>query len=341
MFSSAKSNTVYKTVNIKNLDINDYKERIENYKNTINLFKDLNGSKCLVSSKQKSGTTNSISNQRSYYIDNTQIYLKNRIGNNSRYGTVFFSIFNNKNFAVKLSPVSRYNIQEVKLIQKLSKITEEDKNPHFLLNYKLFICNNKFKVKNLPTVIAKGDYFININELVNGTFKDFLKFTTSVLLLNALQQILLCVLSFHHFTDGLFHNDCHLKNFLFLKIKPGGYFHYRIFNKDIYIKNLGYIWFIWDFGLVKIKEAYKNRRLEDYFRILPFFLRYENYNSNSSNTVPIKIVSSILKYRKIHSALFGNSDKLFFEQLFKISKLFNYSIPSTEVTINKNPYIIE
>jgi len=339
MFSSQKTNTPFKTVNVKNIDVNDYETRLDNYKNLTMLFKNFNISKCLVPAKKSEH--NSFTSNRRFYIGDTQIFLKKRIGNNSRYGMIFLSNFQDKQFAVKLSPVTNYNLQEILLIQKLSKITEEDKNPHFILNYKLFMCNNNSQNPDLPTVIRKEKYFININELVNGTFKNFLNFTTSILLLNALQQILLAVLSFHHFTNGLFHNDCHYKNFLYLKIKEGGYFHYRIFNKDIYIKNMGYIWFIWDFGLTKNKESYKLRRLEDYFKILYFFTKYENFNSNSSNTIVIKNVSKIMKFKKNYASLFGNSDKLFFEELFKIPKLFNYTIPSMGVVINKNPYIIE
>lgn len=338
MFSSKESNTYFKTVNVKTLEINDYYKRIENYKNYINLFKNFGKLKCLVPIKDKSNYT---SNKRSFYIGDTQILLKKRIGSNSRYGTIFFSTFNNNKFAVKLAPSSNYNLREIILIQKLSNITKEDKNPHFLLNYKLFVCKNNLEIVNLPTIIKRDDYYITINELVNGNFKNFLYFCNTTLLLNALQQILIAVLSFHHFTGGLFHNDCHYKNFLYLKIKPGGYFHYRIFNKDIYIKNLGYIWFIWDFGLVRTKESYIKRRLEDYFRILHFFLKYNDFNTNSSNSKVIKSVSTILKYKKTYSLKFGNSDKLFFEEIFKIPKLFNHTIPSMAFIINKNPYIIE
>ena len=341
MSSSQVSNTYYKTVNVKKLDVNDYNKRIENYKNLLKLFKNFNENKCLVTAKRKINNNETSIIKRSYYLGDTQIFLKKRMGNNSRYGTIFLSTYNNNKFAIKLSPITHQNFREIILIKKLSKITEEDKNPHFILNYKFFICNNKLEITDLPRLIQKNDYYININELVNGTFKDFLNFTSSILLLNALQQILIAILSFHYFTNGYFHNDCHSKNFLYLKIKPGGYFHYRIYNKDIYIKNLGFIWFIWDFGLVRTREKYIKRKLEDYFRILYGFLKYENYNSNSNNTIVIKSVLKILKFKKNYKSFFGNSDKLFFEELFKIPKLFNYTIPSMGTIINKNPYIIE
>jgi len=338
MLSSQQTNTYFKTINVKNLEINSYNNRIEKYKNIIEILKNLNKSKCLVPIKK---TSINSTNKRSFYLGDTDIFLKKRIGSNSRYGTIFLSTLNNYQFATKLSPVESYNLREIILIEKLSNITKENKNPHFLLNYKLFICNNKLNSIDLPTVIKNNNYYITINELVNGNFKNFLSFATSVLLLNALQQILISILSFHYFTKGLFHNDCHYKNFLFLKIEPGGYFHYKIYNKDIYIKNLGYVWIIWDYGLVKTKEIYLEKRLEDYFRILYFFKKYNNYNSNSTNTKVIQIVTKLLKFQKNYKEIFGNSDKLFFEELFKISKLFSFNISSSNFIINKIPFIIE
>jgi len=313
MFSSVKSNTYIKTVNVKNLDINSYNKRIEKYKNISNLFKNFNKSKCLVPAKKTA--ENSIINKRSFYIGDTQIFLKKRIGSNSRYGTIFLSTYNNNKFAIKLSPSSQYNLRQIILIQKLSKIAEEDINPHFLLNYKLFICNNNLELNNLPTVIKKSDYYITVNELVNGNFKNFLNFTNSVLLLNALQQILISVLSFHHFSGGLFHNDCHYKNFLYLKIKPGGFFHYKIYDKDIYIKNYGYIWIIWDFGLAHTELCYKTKRLEDYIRIVRILNEKISINDNIYN----ESIMNILKYKYNYREIFGDSDKKFFEELFKNS----------------------
>ena len=42
--------------------------------------------------------------------------------------------------------------------------------------------------------------------------------------------------------------DSHSGNFLFRKIKKGGYYHYNIYGKDYYVENLGYVWEIQDFG---------------------------------------------------------------------------------------------
>ena len=184
---------------------------------------------------------------------------------------------------------------------------------------------------------------MSINELVSGNFKNFLNsaYINSDLLLNALQQILISILAFHHFTNGLFHNDCHYKNFLFHRIKPGGYFHYKIYGKDVYIKNLGYLWIIWDFGLARKESEYTKRRLEDYFRITSFFLKYNNnLYFNDKDADLIKIVNNILEFKQTFYRLFNNSDQLFMEELFKIPKLFSFKIPIKSKIVNKSPYII-
>jgi predicted unusual protein kinase regulating ubiquinone biosynthesis (AarF/ABC1/UbiB family) len=40
---------------------------------------------------------------------------------------------------------------------------------------------------------------------------------------------------------GFYHNDLHLGNFLIHKVKPGGFWHYKISDIDIYVKNMGYL----------------------------------------------------------------------------------------------------
>ena len=65
---------------------------------------------------------------------------------------------------------------------------------------------------------------------------------------------------------GINHNDCHAGNFLYHKIKPGGCFHYKINGVDFYIKNLGYLWVIWDFGIVT--KLYRHTDyISDYIRV--------------------------------------------------------------------------
>lgn len=324
-------NTNSRTFSKKNtiINIGDYYNRHYLYNKTKSSFNKINRKECLHPVYRKS-------NQIEYLFANNRLILKHRIGSNSRYGIVYLTTStDNYKFATKLTPVSYSNYNEILIATKLSNVTIKDKSPHFLIIYKVMSCNNKRLISSLPNLIKNNDYLISVNELVSGNFKNFLLDynTNPQLIANALQQILLAVLSFHHFTGGSFHNDCHYKNFLFHKIKPGGYFHYNIYGTDVYVKNLGYIWMIWDFGLVK-HDYNKNRRLEDYFRIVYFFNKYY-YNE------PLKNVEKILEYKNKYLSTFGDSDKRFFQMLFKLNHLFHFDIPENSKIINKRPYIIK
>lgn len=330
MFTSIFSSNSFSSNDVDIKSIENYYNRFKIYKKSKTNLENLNKFECLIPFNDKN----------EFQISNSKLLLKNRIGSNSRYGLVYLTIFNKFKYATKLTPINKYNLNEIILVEKLSNITIKDLNPHFLLTYKLFVCNNNLEVIYLPELIKNDNYYISVNELVNGNFKNFINdySITNSLLLNALQQIIISILSFHYFTDGSFHNDCHHKNFLFYKIKPGGYFHYNIYNKDIYIKNLGYLWLIWDFGLVRKEPEYKNRRFEDYFRILHFFLKNTSYSDFNT----INIVKNILKLKYYNFTIpDSNSDELFFNELLKFPQLFTLDIPSNSKIINKKPYIIK
>jgi len=85
----------------------------------------------------------------------------------------------------------------------------------------------------------------------------------SYLLQNAFVQIYLSLFFFYQETK-CFHMDSHWGNFLYHKIKPGGYFHYKIFGKDYYLENLGFLWVVWDFGLIE-SFKYKKNKYPDIF----------------------------------------------------------------------------
>ena len=312
-----------------------YYTRIKNYKSQIIHLDNIASYQCLNVVKKRAGFFE-------YEISNGKIILKHQIGSKSRYGVIYLTnnTFNDIIYATKLTPQNAYNYNELQISKKLSNVVIADKSPHFLIVYKFIFCNDGYDA-NLPDIINKTSYYISINELADGNLKNFLEFnTTHELILNAYQQILISILSFHYFTNNYFHNDCHYKNFLFHKIKPGGYFHYNIYGKDVYIKNMGYLWMIWDFGLVKINTSvYKYNQLRDYFRLNSMFKR-SSYNSAMFSVLDTFVLQlKALEYSFIE--LIGNSDKKLFENyLFKIPNLFTFNIKNTDKIINKTPYLI-
>ncbi len=320
---------------------NDYYKRIKNYKSSIKKLKNLKENQCLTF-----GSKNKFDSYYQYYLNKSKIVLKKNIGSRSRYGLIFLTyILKTKNqiFATKVMEVNKHNTIEIDLSKKMSEITLKDLSPHFLLIYKTFICNNIEKDKKLPSLIRKNDYYISINELADGNLKNFLMTNNNPELIeNCYQQILLAVLSFHYHTGGVYHKDCHYKNFLFHRIKEGGYFHYKIFGKDVYVENKGYIWMIWDFGLAKIKDYEKENRLEDYFTVNEFFKTSKSYDNYDMFMNIYKYVSQLSNLQHDYKNYIGYSDVLLFKEvIFKFKNLFKNSYDKNSFIINKKPYTIK
>ena len=114
---------------------------------------------------------------------------------------------------------------------------------------------------------------------------------------------------FFQYYLSMFHNDAHHGNFLFHKIEKGGYFHYRIYNVDYYIKNEGYIWLIWDFGLVKKFEKNNSASIiRDYRRIINAFInmppisdKIKDFIFNNNDDIINKYINIFIGYGWISS----------------------------------------
>jgi len=206
------------------------------------------------------------------------IILNKRIGSPSVYGEAYLSEFREKSkrlltFVSKISKFDNVKTpKELEIIELLTNKVRMGKCPHFPITYGKVICeklnnrkrdgfkksNSKDKsveqlIKNYPNVIKKNstDRIITLfNELANGDLKKFFELYPNniELIINSLVQIILSIIFYYNYTD-MKHNDCHWGNFLFHKIKKGGYFHYKIFDEDFYVENLGFLWVIWDFEL--------------------------------------------------------------------------------------------
>ena len=291
----------------------------------------INHMQCLVPIKKD--------NKYMYDIANGKLTLKKQIGTASKFGVVYLTLDNKKHkFATKLTPITLVNRNEILLEKKLGELVIKDKSPHFLLIYKVLNClvdNNE-----VPELIKNQEYYISINELADGDLYNFiLKFKHMPnMIKNTLQQIFLSVLSFHYFTGGYYHKDAHLGNFLYHKIKPGGYFKYIIFGKTVYVENLGYLWMIWDFGKFKKTEEFKKLKIEDYFKPSRNIKKIYKKEDNVYNV--LKSVEN-LEFEILYTAD-NITDKSFFQDyLFKLPSFYLFSIPSNSKIINKKPYVIE
>ena len=201
---------------------------------------------------------------------NNSIHVKNQIGNKSKDGIVYIGSFkDNENkifkYAIKIA-ILKKSEKEIEYLEKLRNAILKHQSPHFPLLYSTLYCDDmRVEAKNIePSVLAtypklllkitkkKTPIVILLNELANGDLKTFMTqhYDNKDLIGNAFVQVQLSLFSFY-LTTGALHMDSHWGNFLFHKIKSGGYFHYKISNVDYYLKNMGYLWVIWDFGLSK------------------------------------------------------------------------------------------
>jgi hypothetical protein len=308
-----------------------------------------------------------------YRIGNN-IILDKHIGQPSKHGIVFLSHFKSNikygtkydklnKFAVKITNQSKQHKKEIEILKIITQKVIELKCPHFPISYGYLRCDNSSLKSNnsddysivkdkhydsnlLPEIIKKNKkIYIQINELASGDFINIL-ITTKKNLINNIVQMFISIMFFHNVTN-YYHNDAHPGNFLYHKIKPGGYFHYNIYGKDFYLENIGYLWMIWDFGLVKsFKEAKKEKISinNDYYKYI--------YDLN-------KIIE-IIKFKKITSSEKSIKKKLFaliqtYDDVIdykkiknmngKILKFFSDNVSSFITTkpsniINKIPYII-
>jgi hypothetical protein len=254
-----------------------------------------------ISEKQCLNFYNETNGNKQYTLgDNKEILLTKQIGTKSKYGIVYLSKLNIDykkifKFGIKIMLNNVGNKKEIQILKVLSDLALKNVNPHFPILYKTFECNKAPIVKkDYPDLTRIGKYVITLTELANGDLKSILLgdavfHSNNELLKNAMQQILISILSFHLHVKK-YHSDAHWGNFLYHKIKPGGYIHYKIFDVDVYLENMGYLWIIWDYGICKplTVENYSS----DYFRILHAFKNEKR-----------ELVNGVLRYEEGFVAL--------------------------------------
>ena len=287
-----------------------------------------------------------------FIIGDKKIKLIKKIGTESVYGVIYNSKGINEGelfkFASKIMKKNTSNEYEIKILEDLSLLVKENKNPHFPIMYKNFEClelNNNDE--RLPKLIKNTEYFINLNEFANGDLKMFMKSShahEAKYTNNALAQVLLSILSLHNY--GYYHNDSHYGNFLYHRITPGGYIKYNIFGKTIYLENIGYLWVIWDFGLSKKITHYKviYYFIKDYIRIINAFINQNKKGwiedeypipekTNNITNYFLNIMNHIYSDLKIKYDLEGEKN-LFF------SLIYDTDLFITENNLPKNAKII-
>ena len=288
-------------------------------------------------------------NSLNNYKLNNDIHLFKKIGTDSVYGSIYNTKYkiNDKyyNICGKIMCSTKGNIEETKLLKTVTEFTFNKTTPHFPILYYNGSITKNHELKNmnsqLPQAVGNCNKFIiSFNEIFSGDLKTFMNEckhkNNKNILINSLEQIFISILTFH-IKIGKSHNDCHWGNFLYHKIKPGGYIHYNIFNKDIYLENMGYLWIIWDFGLTSKLNNYN--RYKDYNRILNAFISNSTFGGWNDN-LKIRINRVHRIKNDIINIINGNNENNLFDILFSYHTEVYTKPPDSEIINLNNPYIL-
>jgi hypothetical protein len=188
------------------------------------------------------------------------IRLKTRIGGKSAFGVSYLSAFRRGflqrplTFVVKITGKDDLSLYEANVLAAMNDYVLRGKFPNFPLTYKSGLCDGdvcsqvgKFCPRNVDSAVAGKGYRVIVNEYASGgDLKTFLTYRIPEGLVESLfVQGFLAIAAFQLFL-GLAHNDTHLKNFLVHEVKPGGFWHYRVYGRDVYVPNLGWQVVLWD-----------------------------------------------------------------------------------------------
>jgi hypothetical protein len=357
----------------------DIKDRIDYYKIIHKYLKEYN----------EASKKNCLKNYKeNFFRIGKRIIIDKKLGEGV-YGIVFNGYFRpdikNKKYgkalklAVKLSDYSLANQKEAEIYSKISKYVIRNKCPHFSIFYGLLICislglSNEIETSSLINSKSKKslninskdydnvdlfknkEYFLTLTELADGTLADFIYDADKKTIINSVIQCLISIVFFHKLMRYS-HNDAHFNNYLIHNIKPGGYFHYNIYGVDYYLKNLGFLVILNDFGLIRdltIQNVYNDF---DYIsgnvddeRIIEFIENnilnelnanakaYENKNQKSflDYFIKRKPLPKPLSLEQIEDKVYPNIFK-------ELSKTFSEQLLTrkpNDIIINKIPYTI-
>ena len=224
----------------------------------------VNGDKLCVSSNKKMGNA---------------IKMSHRFGSASISGEAWigFTLNNEEKVAVKKIPLQKYDQNNSFTLEQLNSGDSAwaEMTAYMLCNvlllakvvpnlpflYKFFWCpacnfeNKQIRKKVQPCLLV-------VNELADIDLIMFLRKNVDVwnseLVENCIFQLATALYALEKFYK-ITHNDLHDGNVLVHKVEPGGFWHYKIDSKNYYLPNLGYVFVLWDFGMVHIPGKIKGR----------------------------------------------------------------------------------
>lgn len=270
-----------------------------------------------------------------------------RIGTPSINGEAFIVTAPYRNdkmvFAVKRMPSNKNNKGEIKLLDKFTKLVLDNENPHFPIAYSSASCK-KCKYENPDLRYKNKSCLLCFNELANGDLKTFLRDSIVVstdTFISMFCQVILGLVGLEN--AKLIHRDLHWGNILYHSVDSHTdmYSHYKFGNDNVYVKNTGQHWVLWDFGEV-VRARHESdsllvdvRRIsnvsywamDEFARPLNSYLTIMLNNIRGFVFIPRMKCKDLLKY--IYDMTKTSSDVLLINPQTKPAKI-----------INRRPYMI-
>jgi hypothetical protein len=209
------------------------------------------------------------------------IVMNKRFGSPSAFGEAWigYSFKNGYKVAVKKMPLGKHD--QVKSFTEKQMLSGDSAWPemaayHFCtllvmakicpnlpVMYKYFWCPKcKFVNRKIRGKKKEGPCVLVVNELADGDLKTYLEKKIHIwypeLVTNCVFQICAGLYALEKFYN-MKHNDLHFGNILVHEIQAGGFWHYKIDGKNYYVPNLGYMFLLWDFGMVQSPGKIKGR----------------------------------------------------------------------------------
>ena len=302
-------------------------------------------SKIYLQYRMRNGLRNKIRNgliKAHSIAEGSQCILNNRIDSLTKFikldklmgkgdwGNVFSSHLSNdtkgnRPFALKMSRIKEEDLNnpytetssswyEMWILKDIIKpLILSNSCPNLPLYFDTFLCNK------CDLSLRKADEthpcIITITELSSGDLYKLFKYDylSKDELYSALFQIMAGVHAIH-MSGQILNNDIKASNILYYKVTPGGYWHYKIDNKDFYVPNYGKLFIVNDYGVSTLYN--------------PYFQLYPNKNKDTFNLGSRYAINIEEKFYPIEADIEYNNNK--FRNAYTIKWLDNNGKITTE-----------
>jgi len=208
------------------------------------------------------------------------IIMDKRFGSPSAFGEAWIGVTfeNGYKVAIKKMPLGKYDMHKSYTKEQLlsgdsawaemaaynfcSTLVLANICPNLPLLYKNFWCPKCTFVNKRIKGKKERPCLLVVNELADGDLTGYIDNKPHVwsdeLVKNCVFQIVAGLYALEKYYN-MTHNDLHDGNILVHEIEPGGFWHYKVDEKNYYIPNLGYVFLLWDFGMAHVPGKIKGR----------------------------------------------------------------------------------